>query len=119
MALMAIFSTLVGIGLNKDLSKLTGACIVLATASFALGLGSIPFLLLPEIMPAHAVPAASAIALSVSWLSNFVVTLGFLPLRDAMSGDGSGERGQGNVFAVFVSILVISGMVIQRYLYRN
>jgi MFS transporter, SP family, solute carrier family 2 (facilitated glucose transporter), member 3 len=120
-ASMALCLFVVGFGLNNDHALLTGIFIVLVVASFALGLGAIPFLLVPEIMPTHAIPASQVIALSCSWSTNFFIAIGFLPLRNLMSSPirGSDRReGEGNVFAVFVGVLVLAWLGIWRYLYR-
>jgi hypothetical protein len=119
---MAICSFFVGYGLNNGHSLLTGISIVLVVASFALGLGCIPFLLVPEMLPPHAIPAGQAVALSCSWITAFIVAIGFLPLRDALSKPVDGHphqrEGEGNVFGVFVAILIVAWLGIYRWLYR-
>lgn len=100
--------------------------------SFAAGLGPIPFVLTAQIAPYHAVSTLSSIALSVQCPSplsvlptstdvgdvgimNGLVAVAFLPLRHALGGERGGE---GNVFGVFVGVLVICGLALAR-LYKE
>ncbi|KAJ9120194.1 hypothetical protein QFC22_003094 [Naganishia vaughanmartiniae] len=118
---MAVSSTLLAIGLDKHIETLSSIMIVTFVASFALALGPVPFLLISELVPAHAVPAVSSLALSCSWTSNFVIALAFLPLRDALAyEDGQGKmQGEGRVFYVFLVIHMVALVVIQKRLYRD
>lgn len=71
-------------------------------------------------LPPHAVPAVSSLALSGSWITNFVVAMGFIPLRDALSEPVnphdplSPRKGEGRVFYVFTFTLVLMVMVVLR-----
>ncbi|KAJ7074334.1 general substrate transporter [Mycena amicta] len=94
---------LVGFGLNTGAATLSSVAILLFVTSFASGLGPVPFVLIPEISPFHAVSALSSIALSLNWSANFVVGLVFLPLRNALKG-----YGEGTVFFVFAAALLCS-----------
>lgn len=117
---MAITSILLSIGLNKHIQVLSGVSILLFVAAFASGLGAVPFLLIPELMPSHAVSAASSIGLSASWTSNFAVALSFLPLKEALSYHSKhGIEGEGRVFWVFLGVQVVAIMVISRFLYKT
>ncbi|KAI3647471.1 hypothetical protein MP228_007692 [Amoeboaphelidium protococcarum] len=51
--------------------------VALFTAMFAIGLGPIPWLIIPEIFPTYAVSPASSVSVCVNWLSNFLVSLLF------------------------------------------
>ncbi|OBZ75225.1 hypothetical protein A0H81_04625 [Grifola frondosa] len=42
-------------------------------------IGPVPFVMIPEVSPHHAVSALSSVGLSVNWISNFLVGLVFLP----------------------------------------
>ncbi|KAF9193695.1 Solute carrier 2, facilitated glucose transporter member 2 [Haplosporangium sp. Z 27] len=42
--------------------------------SFAVGLGPIPWLMLSELLPSYALSPASAVATSVNWFSNFIIS---------------------------------------------
>jgi hypothetical protein len=50
-------------------------CLNLFVAGFGLGLGSIPWLILPELVPSSAVGIASSICASVNWTANFIVAI--------------------------------------------
>lgn len=43
-------------------------------------IGSIPWFLVAELFGQASRPLATSIAASVNWLSNFIITVGFLPL---------------------------------------
>ncbi|KAL0087873.1 major facilitator superfamily domain-containing protein [Phycomyces blakesleeanus] len=80
---MCIFAVLMTIGLRFDISPLQVVCIMLFVASFAVGLGMIPFVLTAEVYPTYAVGAASSSALVVNWLCNFIIGLIFPTLQKA------------------------------------
>jgi len=48
---------------------------------FAVGPGSIPWMITAELFSQGPRPAAMSIAVLVNWLANFLVGLTFLPLR--------------------------------------
>lgn len=80
-----------------------------------------PFLLVSDIMPAHTIPACSSLALSASWVVNFIVGFGFLPLRDALSTpvdphdpSNTDRTGEGRVFYVFTAMLALTVVVVLR-----
>ncbi|KAJ3842779.1 general substrate transporter [Lentinula raphanica] len=93
--------------------------IVFFVMSFATGLGPVPFIMISEVSPFYAVSALSTIALSLNWLSNFLVSLLFLPLRNALSGGAPGDPHHdpgkiGRVFWVFAVILAVVMSVVWR-----
>lgn len=118
---MAVSAILLAVGLDGHHQILSSISIVTFIAAFALALGPVPFLLISELVPSHAVPAVSSLALSCSWLSNFVVALTFLPLRDALAykDDQGAMQGEGRVFYVFLGVHVIAFLMIYGKLYRN
>ncbi|KAF5391717.1 hypothetical protein D9757_001669 [Collybiopsis confluens] len=86
--------------------------IVFFVMSFAIGLGPVPFVMIPEISPFHAVSALSTIALTLNWLTNFSVSLLFLPLRNALSGGPPNSPNHdpgkvGHVFWIFAAVLTL------------
>jgi len=106
-AVGALFSlSAVGFGLNTGLTILSSISILTFVMSFAIGLGPIPFVMIPEVSPSHAVSALSSVALSANWIVNFLVGLIFLPLRDLLAGGDVGK--QGRVFYVFAMVLFLS-----------
>ncbi|TFK25059.1 CCR4-Not complex component [Coprinopsis marcescibilis] len=93
---------LLGLGLNIGSVTLSSITIVTFVMSFAVGLGPIPFVMIPEVSPPRAVSALSSIALSLNWIANFLVGLLFLPLRNLLSG---GDRfSEGRIFYLFGDI---------------
>ncbi|XP_048267129.1 solute carrier family 2, facilitated glucose transporter member 1 isoform X1 [Bombus terrestris] len=51
---------------------------------FATGPGSIPWFLVSELFNQSARPAATSVAIAVNWTANFIVSIGFLPLQEAL-----------------------------------
>ncbi|KAJ4488312.1 general substrate transporter [Lentinula aciculospora] len=93
--------------------------IVFFVMSFATGLGPVPFVMISEVAPFYAVSALSTISLTLNWLSNFSVSLLFLPLRNALSGGAPGDPHHdpgkiGRVFWVFAVILTCVMSVVWR-----
>ncbi|RKP07264.1 general substrate transporter [Thamnocephalis sphaerospora] len=62
------------------------ASVFLFVASFAMGLGPVPWMLMPELFPIQAVGAASSLANCVNWLSNFIIGQVF-PIINEHLGD--------------------------------
>ncbi|ORZ12207.1 major facilitator superfamily domain-containing protein [Absidia repens] len=80
---MCVFSVLMTIGLKYSISPLQVVCIMLFVASYAIGLGVIPFVITAEVYPTYAVGTASSIALVINWLCNFIIGLIFPTLQTA------------------------------------
>ncbi|KAH9857800.1 general substrate transporter [Lenzites betulinus] len=93
----------VGFGLDSGAVLLASTAIITFVASFALGIGPVPFVMIPEVSPHQAVSALSSVGLSLNWTANFLVGLVFLPLRDFLS-HGDVEK-EGRVFYVFAALL--------------
>jgi len=108
--------TLVGIGLNTGVVTLSSIAILTFVTSFATGLGPVPFVMIPEVSPYHAVSALSSIALSLNWTANFIVGLAFLPLRNFLAGGEATKEGR--VFYLFAVALFISMFSLSR-VYRG
>lgn len=107
---------LVGFGLDSGTVQLSSVSIVLFVMSFAIGLGPVPFVMIPEVSPPRAVSALSSVALSLNWIANFLVGLLFLPVRNLLSG-GDPNR-EGRVFYLFAALLFSSSFVLSR-VYRR
>ncbi|KAF8837018.1 general substrate transporter [Paxillus ammoniavirescens] len=106
----------VGYGLNSGWVTLSSIAITTFVMSFAIGLGPIPFVIIPEVAPFHAVSAISSVGLSINWTVNFFVGLVFLQLRNFLAhGDPMKE---GRVFYVFAAVLLCSTLCFSR-LYRG
>ncbi|KAF9357577.1 hypothetical protein BGX26_003473 [Mortierella sp. AD094] len=93
---MAASSFLLATSLNYEIPMLSAFSIIAFVASFAIGLGPIPFLIIPEVVDTTAVASASAFALSVNFTSNFIVSAMFLKLQEWWGG---------NVFYFFFACL--------------
>jgi len=115
-AVISLFT--VGFGLNTGKAILSSFAIVIFVMSFATGLGPIPFVMISEVSPPHAVSSLSSVALSLNWIVNFFVGLVFLPLRKLLSG-GDAQK-EGRVFYVFgVVLFLFSTMLFRLYTGRS
>ncbi|KAI9316750.1 general substrate transporter [Dichotomocladium elegans] len=80
---MAFMSVLLGWSLGADGQEMTSAVAIIGfVAAFAIGLGPIPFLIIPELVETQAVSVAGSISLASNMSSNFVVSAGFMTLCD-------------------------------------
>jgi hypothetical protein len=86
-------------------------------ASFSVGLGPVPFLLVSELVPSPAIPALSSLALSCNWIANFIVAISFLPIRNMLSSPrdrhdpSAGRDGEGRVFYIFTVLGIVTGLL--------
>ncbi|WVF69339.1 hypothetical protein IAT40_004115 [Kwoniella sp. CBS 6097] len=117
---MAITSSLLAIGLDDHHQFLSAFSIITFIASFSIGLGPVPFLLVSELVPPPAVPAVSSLALSTNWITNFLIAILFLPIRDMLStpidprDPVSDRKGEGRVFYVFTVVLLAGALLVWR-----
>lgn len=93
---MGACSFLLAFSLGYEIPVLSAVSIIAFVASFAIGLGPIPFLIIPEVVDTIGVASASAFALSINFVANFVVAAMFLKLQEWWGG---------NVFYLFCMIL--------------
>ncbi|KAG0306053.1 hypothetical protein BGZ98_003040 [Dissophora globulifera] len=84
---MVVSSFLLAVSLNYEIPMLSAFSIIAFVASFAMGLGPIPFLITPELVDTTAVASASAFALSINFTVNFIVSAAFLKLQEWLGGD--------------------------------
>ncbi|MFJ8545293.1 sugar porter family MFS transporter [Streptomyces sp. NPDC093586] len=109
LGLMAVTIFLLGlafvVGMN---SVLTLLFMVVYIAAYAGGLGPVFWTLLGEIFPPSVRAEGSSVATAVNWVSNFLVSLAFLPLASAI--------GQGETFWIFAGICVLAFFFVSRYL---
>lgn len=92
---MVVGMLIVGCAFAVGGSTLKGAYALVAvagllvyTGSFAVGLGPVFWLLIAEIYPRQVRGPAMSIATLANWTANFVVTISFLTLLDAIGGRG-------------------------------
>ncbi|KAI6043128.1 general substrate transporter [Pisolithus marmoratus] len=113
----AILSHLaVGYGLDAGMVSISSIAITVFVMSFAIGLGPVPFVIIPEVAPSHASSSISSVALSVNWIMNFVVGLVFLPLRNLLANGNPTKEGR--VFYVFAGALLCSSFAFSKF-YRR
>jgi sugar porter (SP) family MFS transporter len=74
--------------------------LLIYTGSFAVGLGPVFWLLIAEIYPLTIRGAAMSVATIANWSANFVVTISFLTIKNAIGGMG--------VFLLFGSLTVVA-----------
>ncbi|MFW6690620.1 sugar porter family MFS transporter [Streptomyces sp. MAR4 CNX-425] len=108
LALMAVTLFLLGLsfvtGMTPVLSLLF---MVVYIAAYAGGLGPVFWTLIGEIFPAALRAAGSSVSTAVNWISNFAVSLAFLPVVHAL--------GQGETFWIFAAICVAAFFFVGRY----
>ncbi|THA77484.1 sugar porter family MFS transporter [Streptomyces sp. A0642] len=109
LGLMAVSIFMLGlafvVGMNSTLTLLF---MVIYIAAFAGGLGPVFWTLIGELFPPSVRAEGSSVSTAVNWVSNFVVSLAFLPL--------AGVIGQGETFWIFAAICVLAFWFVSRYL---
>ncbi|XP_043273237.1 solute carrier family 2, facilitated glucose transporter member 1-like isoform X2 [Venturia canescens] len=58
--------------------------VILFVVLFAIGPGSIPWFLVSELFNQSARPPATSVAIAINWSANFLVSVAFLPLQEAL-----------------------------------
>ncbi|WWC58633.1 uncharacterized protein I303_101177 [Kwoniella dejecticola CBS 10117] len=101
---MSIAAVVLAFGINYDAQALSVIGVFSFVIAFSVGLGPVTWVVLPEVMPKHAVTAAGSIGLAVNWSLNFCMGAIFLPLQRWMSG-GKDEK-EGNIFFVLAATCV-------------
>jgi sugar porter (SP) family MFS transporter len=105
MAGMGISSVLLALGLGFGIKTVSALATLTFVASFAVGLGPIPFLLASELVGPEAVGAVQSWALSASWISTFAVAQ-FFPIIDLALGR------HGRAYWVFAAVALVLGSFI-------
>jgi sugar porter (SP) family MFS transporter len=82
-------------------------CMMLYIASFAIGLGPVFWVLLGEVFPPRKRAEGAAAGSTTNWLSNFVVSLLFLPVV--------GWIGQGATFFIFAGVSLAGAGFVARW----
>ncbi|KLJ06123.1 hypothetical protein EMPG_10460 [Blastomyces silverae] len=99
---MGLNSMLLALGIAFNFQILSAIATLLFVASFAVGLGPVPFILASELVGPEAVGAAQSWALGANWTATFVVAQFFPPLNVAMGG-------KGRIYFVFTAVAVVLG----------
>ncbi|KAI8369172.1 major facilitator superfamily domain-containing protein [Choanephora cucurbitarum] len=96
-----IFSVLLVIGYRYSIPNLLVASVFLYVASFAIGIGPIPWMITSELTPIYASSSVGAVATAVNWAMNFLIGLVFPIIFSAI---------QGWSFLIFAIICLISAL---------
>lgn len=107
---MSLFALLLAIGLNTDSQPLSVFAILAFVSSFSVGLGPVTWVVLPEVMPSHAVTPAGGVGLALNWSLNFAMGASFMPLQQwlaSLSGGDREDRGEGNIFYLFSALCLV------------
>ncbi|KAK8866056.1 hypothetical protein IAR55_001207 [Kwoniella newhampshirensis] len=105
-AVMSLAALLLAFGINNDAPALSITSIFLFVSAFSIGLGPVTWVVLPEVMPTHAVTAAGSVGVALNWSANFCMGVAFLPLQQWMSGGN--QSGEGNIFFVLAVTCLIA-----------
>lgn len=95
---MGTNALLLGLGIIFNIKILSAVTTLLFIASFAVGLGPVPFILASELVGPEAVDAAQSWGLVASWIATFVVAQFFPMLNEAL--------GEGKMYFVFAGLAV-------------
>ncbi|KAI8056162.1 major facilitator superfamily domain-containing protein [Syncephalis plumigaleata] len=83
------------------------AALIFYVASYALGLGNVPWLIQSELFPLALRGRAGGVATSVNWLGNLIVSVSFLSLTHAITAAGT--------FWLYASLGVLAWWFVWRY----
>ncbi|MEU7295148.1 sugar porter family MFS transporter [Streptomyces exfoliatus] len=109
LAVMAVSVFLLGLAFVADFSSgLTLLFMVAYIAAFAGGLGPVFWTLIGEIFPPSVRAEGSSTSTAVNWVSNFIVSLAFLPVANIL--------GQGETFWIFAGICALAFAFVTRFL---
>ncbi|ORY00934.1 general substrate transporter [Basidiobolus meristosporus CBS 931.73] len=84
--IMCIFSILLVVGSVLHIDILMVVSVALFICGFAIGVGPIPWMITPELLPPAAVEAGSSVVTVVNWLVNFAFGFAFPPLQTVLHG---------------------------------
>lgn len=102
---MGSSSILLAIGIGEGVQVLAAIATLLFVASFAVGLGPVPFILANELVGPEAVGATQSWALAANWIATFLVSQFFPILNKAM-----GEKGR--IYYIFAGLALVLGAFI-------
>lgn len=100
---MGLSSVLLALGLEFGVKFLSAVATLTFVASFAVGLGPVPFILASELVGPEAVGATQSWALAANWIATFAVAQ-FFPIIDMAFG------GHGRAYWVFAGMALLLGM---------
>ncbi|KAK9468570.1 major facilitator superfamily domain-containing protein [Lipomyces arxii] len=83
---MSMSSFLLAFGILKNIMVLSAIAATIFVAFFSVGLGPIPFLVIPELTEASSVGVATSVGFTCNWISIFIVGYLFPVLNNAIGG---------------------------------
>lgn len=104
---MSVSSVLLGIGIRASIKVLSAVCVLTFVASFALGLGPVPFMLASELVDTKGVSATQSWALAGNWIATFLVAQ-FFPIVNE-------KLGKGITYFIFAGLGVVFVIMVSRY----
>ncbi|KAJ5111550.1 hypothetical protein N7532_002085 [Penicillium argentinense] len=104
---MGCSSVLLALGIYFNQKIASAIAALLFVASFAVGLGPVPFILASELVGPEAVGAAQSWALAANWTATFVVAQFFPVLNEVLGG-------RGKVYWVFAAMAGLMSVFIYR-----
>lgn len=108
LAIMAVSIAFLGFAFIGNMSSgVILAAMMLYIVGFAIGMGPVFWVLLGEIFPPHKRAQGAGAGSTVNWLSNFVVSLLFLPVV--------GWIGQGETFLIFAVVCFLGLVFVNRW----
>ena len=102
---MGTSSVLLAIGISRGIPILGATATLLFVASFAVGLGPVPFILANELVGPEAVGATQSWALAANWIATFLVSQ-FFPMVNKALGE------TGKVYYIFAAFAASFGAFI-------
>ncbi|PWZ00605.1 MFS general substrate transporter [Testicularia cyperi] len=110
---MSFASFLLGVGIIGGYKALSATSMILMTAAFSFGLGPVPFVVLPELVPARAVSTTTSLGLTLNWTANFLVGSAFLPFKNWVSQFDAQHTG-GAAFWIFTIFNLLIAVLMGR-----
>ena len=101
---MGTCSVLLAVGIGFSIKILSAVATLLFVASFAVGLGPVPYILANELVGPEAVGATQSWALAANWIATFLVSQFFPILNEAL--------GKGRVYYLFAGFALVFGAFI-------
>ncbi|EAW09921.1 putative MFS glucose transporter [Aspergillus clavatus NRRL 1] len=105
---MGLNSVLLAMGIYFNQKILSAIAVLLFVASFAVGLGPVPFILASELVGPEAVGATQSWALAANWTATFLVAQFFPVLNSALGG-------RGKIYWIFAVLACVLGGFIYRW----
>ncbi|CAG8610474.1 5678_t:CDS:2, partial [Scutellospora calospora] len=84
---MSLSSAILALSIDGSYGLLSAISIIGFVAAFAIGLGPIPFLIIPEIFDTKAAATAASLGLAMNWTASFLVAFIFPIANETMGGN--------------------------------